>query len=178
MQEAPSITYDLLQSQFEGLNLAEAQGILVALLCGTSFDHFQDWMQELHRIQEGDQPLNEEILKILYEKTIAEMDSTEFNLRLLIAEEDHLKERIEGFISWCYGFSYGFGLSSELYKGLDEDGRDFIRYVLEFSSLDIENVMNDIATEEDRIALEELVEFVRVGALMLYFSLKDQPKVH
>ncbi len=178
MQDVPAITYDLLQSQFEGLNLAEAQGILVALLCGTSFDHFQDWMQELRRIQEGAQPLNEEILKILYEKTVAEMDSTEFNLRLLIAEEDHLKERIEGFISWCYGFSYGFGLSSELYKRLDDDGRDFLRYLLEFSSLNVENVLSDLATEEDRIALEELVEFVRVGVLMLYFHLKGKPQVH
>ncbi|UNM95212.1 YecA family protein [Ignatzschineria rhizosphaerae] len=173
-----TVSYDLLQAQFKGLNLAEAQGVLVALLYSTSFDHFKDWLQELDHIRFDESPLNEEILKILYDKTLDEMNSTEFNLRLLIAEEEHLKERVQGFIRWCHGFSYGFGLSSELYARLDEDGKDFIRYIVEFSSLDTEEVLESLGNEEDKLALEELVEFVRMGALMLYFHLKDQPKVH
>ena len=177
-QVPQTVTYELLQAQFEGLNLAEAQGLLVALLCSTSFDHFKDWLKELDNIRFDKTPLNEEILKILYDKTVEEMDSTEFNLRLLLPDEDHLQARIDGFISWCRGFSYGFGLSSELYESLDEDGRDFIRYAVEFSSLDAQEVVDGLENETDRIALEELVEFVRVGALMLYFHLKDRPKVH
>ena len=173
-----TVSYDLLQAQFQGLNLAEAQGVLVALLYSTSFDHFKDWLQELDHIRFDESPLNEEILKILYDKTLEEMNSTEFNLRLLIAEEEQLKERVQGFIRWCHGFSYGFGLSSELYSRLDEDGKDFIRYIVEFSSLDTEEVLESLGNEEDKLALEELVEFVRMGALMLYFHLKDQPKVH
>lgn len=173
-----TVSYDLLQAQFQGLNLAEAQGVLVALLYSTSFDHFKDWLQELDHIRFDESPLNEEILQILYDKTLDEMNSTEFNLRLLIAEEDDLKARVQGFIRWCHGFSYGFGLSSELYGRLDEDGKDFIRYIVEFSSLDTEEVLESLGNEEDKLALEELVEFVRVGALMIYFHLKDQPKVH
>lgn len=173
-----SVTYDLLQAQFQGLNLAEAQGLLVALLCSTSFDHFQDWLKEIEHIRFDESSLNEEILKILYDKTQDEMNSTEFNLRLLIADEDQIKERIDGFIKWCVGFSYGFGLSSTLYDRLDEDGKDFIRYVIEFSALDTDEVIDGLVDESDRLALEELIEFVRVGALMLYFHLKDQPKVH
>lgn len=173
-----SVTYELLQAQFQGLNLAEAQGVLVALLCSTSFDHFSDWLKELEHIRFDESPLNEEILKILYDKTQDEMNSTDFNLRLLVADEDQIKERIDGFIKWCHGFSYGFGLSKALYGQLDEDGKDFIRYILEFSALDADEVLEGLVDETDRLALEELIEFVRVGALMLYFHLKDQPKVH
>lgn len=172
------VTYELLQAQFQGLNLAEAQGVLVALLCSTSFDHFKDWLKELNHIRFDEASLNEEILKILYDKTVEEMNSTEFNLRLLIADEEQMQERVKGFISWCHGFSYGFGLSSALYERLDEDGKDFIRYIVEFSALDSDEVIEGLMDEEDMIALEELIEFVRVGALMLYFHLKDQPKVH
>ncbi len=178
-ERTPSgITYELLQAQFPGINLAEAQGILVALLCSTSFDHFKDWLKELDHIRIDETPFNEEILKILFDKTIEEMDSTEFNLRLLVPDEDHLKERIEGFVKWCHGFTYGFGLSSALYERLDEDGQDFIRYIIEFSGLNADEVIEGLEGEDDRIALEELVEFVRVGALMLYFHLKESPKVH
>lgn len=173
-----SVTYELLQAQFEGLNLAEAQGVLMALLCGTSFDHFKDWLQELDRIRFDESALNEEILKILFDKTLDEVNSTEFNLRLLIADEDQMEARIEGFIKWCHGFSYGFGLSSELYERLDEDGKDFIRYIVEFSALDADEVVAGLVDDGDLLALEELIEFVRVGVLMLYFHLKDQPKVH
>ena len=173
-----SISYSLLQEQFQGLNLAEAQGVLVALLNSTSFDHFKDWLQELDHIRFDESPLNEEILQILYDKTLDEMNSTDFGLQLLIADEEQLKERIKGFINWCHGFSYGFGLSSELYERLDEDGKDFIRYIVEFSALDADEVLDGLESEEDKLALEELVEFVRMGALMLYFHLKDQPKVH
>lgn len=170
-----SVTYQLLQEQFLGLNLSEAQGLLIALLCGESHDYFHNWLVEIEHIRFDEAELNQEILKILYEKTLAELNSEDFNLALLLPEEP-LEQRIEGFIKWCHGFSYGFGLSNELYEALDEDGRDYIRYIIEFSGLEREQVVDELADEEDYLALEELIEFVRVGALMLYYHLKGRDR--
>ncbi|PWD86607.1 YecA family protein [Ignatzschineria cameli] len=168
-----SVTYELLQQQFPGLNLSEAQGLLIALLCGESLDYFHNWLVELEHIRFDEAELNQEILKILYEKSVAELNSDDFNLSLLLPEEP-LENRIEGFIKWCHGFSYGFGLSSDLYAALDEDGREYIRYIIEFSALEKSQVVEELADESDYLALEELIEFVRVGALMLYYHLKGR----
>ena len=171
-----SVTYELLQEQFPGLNLSEAQGLLIAILCGESLDYFHNWLVELEHIRFDEAELNQEILKILYEKTLAEINSVEFTLSLLLPEEP-LESRIEGFIKWCHGFSYGFGLSNELYNALDEDGRDYIRYIIEFSALEKEQVFEELSEETDFLALEELIEFVRLGALMLYYHLKSRGEI-
>ena len=77
---SPKVTYDLIQSQFEGINLAEAHGLLLAVLCSSSSDHFADWLKELQHLNMDSAPLNEDILRIIYDKTLEEVEAIEFTL--------------------------------------------------------------------------------------------------
>lgn len=172
------VTYDLIQSQFEGINLAEAHGLLLAILCSNSLDHFAEWLEELNHLSVESAPLNEDILRIIYDKTLEEVESIEFSLRPLLPDENDFLGRVEGFIKWSHGFSYGFGLSGELYDKLDEDGTEYIQQLLEFSMLDPILLADGIQDSEEEIALEELIEFMRVGALMLFYQLREKPTIH
>lgn len=176
--ERVKITYSLLQEQFNGFNIAEAHGILTAILCGRTFDHYTLWLKEVENLNLNNESINEEILKILYDKTVADLSSKEFKLALLIPDEDEFSHRVEGFVNWCNGYLYGIGISEADLTALDEDGSDFIDYLTIFTQIDREEVMEDFSGEEDKLALEELIEFVRISAMLLYYQLRSREMVH
>ncbi len=165
----PKITYALLQEQFKGFNLAEAHGILTALAAMDEENLLERWKKEVERINHDEAPLNQEILAILHEQLMADFDSGEFKLTLLLPEEEHFYERAAAFALWCSGYLYGFGVSQLDPNQLDEDGQEVLDLLGQFTQLDL-GELEEEATLDARLELEELIEFARVGAMLLYYQ--------
>ena len=83
-----------------------------------------------------------------------------------------LAERAAAFGAWCRGFLSGFGLSGIADLGtLGEDARGFLADLSRFATLASEGV----GDEDDERALTELIEFTRMGVLLVRAELVADP---
>jgi uncharacterized protein YgfB (UPF0149 family) len=74
-------------------------------------------------------------------------------------------DRLEALVDWCGGFLLGFRLGrvSGL-PALSSDSREFIVDMQQLTRLD---VLSGESGEESEVAFTELVEYVKVGVLLL-----------
>lgn len=93
----------------------------------------------------------------------------DFDLELLLPEDDaSLAERSDALGEWCRGFLYGLGLyGGDISKRLSDDAREVVADLVEFTRLDVE----EEASEQAEKALNEIVEYLRVGVLLIYEEL-------
>jgi len=76
-------------------------------------------------------------------------------------------------VQWCRGFLGGLGLSgANLESGLSEDGAEILR---DFGTIAASRFEYDDA-EEDETALTEVLEFIRVGVMLLHAELAPVPE--
>jgi len=153
---------------------AECHGILCALLAVQSQPTAERWLSEILpevvvSATSGDALARETAQHLidLFQSTQEQLASRSFSLDLLLPDDNELlANRTEALASWCRGFLYGLGLS-----GIGDISRlpDDLPEIL----LDMEKISHadDYAAqddeEEDERAFAELVEYVRLGAMML-----------
>ena len=107
------------------------------------------------------------------------LDRIDLGFALLLPEDNRpLGERATAFGRWSRGFLSGFGLSgiADL-RMLSEDARGFLRDLERFGSLAIP----DSEDEDDERAFTELIEFTRMGVLVLrddVFEIQDAPDAY
>ncbi|HEX7339882.1 MAG TPA: UPF0149 family protein [Rhodanobacteraceae bacterium] len=97
---------------------------------------------------------------------------------LLPPDSRPLAERTDAMVEWTRGFLGGFGLSGARADALSEDGREVLRDLgtVATSQLTLDT-SSDTSAEEDEGALQELIEFVRVGAMLLHTDVAHVAKV-
>lgn len=119
------------------------------------------------------------LLRELFAATRLQLNDPEMGFWLLLPEDDELEARLEAVQDWCQGF--GFGLAAAGVKDmqkLPEDSRDWAQDVVNIGSsgeFDLEN------EEESENALAEIIEYLRVGVLMMNEEmqpLKAAPQVY
>ena len=84
-----------------------------------------------------------------------------------------LARRAEALVEWCRGFLGGVGLAGigSKREALSAEAREIVE---DFGTIAASNF--DYADEdEDETALSEVLEFVRVGVLLLYSELDPTP---
>jgi uncharacterized protein YgfB (UPF0149 family) len=114
------------------------------------------------------------LLQRLAHQTLTGLQDEEFGFApLLPDDESALAPRVRSLSSWCEGFL--FGLSSR--PGLDleavsEDAREIIQDFTQFTHASI-SVGEDAEVEESAYA--ELVEYIRVGAQLIFMELRPAP---
>ncbi|MEX2480033.1 MAG: UPF0149 family protein [Gammaproteobacteria bacterium] len=157
------------------IGAAECHGILVGMLCsGTRFD-MTAWLAHVSAAEDGgglgsgDQRAALDALLVATRQGLQDEDFA-FEL-LLPPEAAALAERAAGFADWCRGFLAGCGLAGVVDPAtLGEDGREFLHDVARFCRLGLA----DDDDEENERALTELIEFTRMGVLVLTAELHDR----
>ncbi len=152
------------------------QGILIGELCGaqklTPSDFIGALLQELEvtRLQERELAL----LYGLFDQTAKGIASSDCNLKLCIPEEAALHERAAAVQQWCEGYLYGFGISYRDKAPLQEDVQDYLETLTDVAAIDLAALEGQ---EDDQLQgqLEEIVEFLRVGAMAVYEFLHPVP---
>lgn len=101
----------------------------------------------------------------LYDETLHQLQDPELGFQLLLPDDAQpLSARAEALGDWCRGFLAGLGLAGvkqgqRLPEGVDEVLRDFA----EISKVNF----NLEGSEEDETAYAEVVEYVRIGMLLV-----------
>ena len=158
---------DALSALASDLDPAESHGVLCGMLCGTQPFEVDAWVSHLRGYPDGPELASltaDHPLLRLVASTLANLGNGDFGLQpLLPADDEALGYRAEALGLWCRGFLSGFGLQGPV-PGLTDEAREFLQDLARISQLDPDQA-NSEAGERD---FQEIVEYARIGALMLY----------
>jgi len=125
-------------------------------------------------------PTTHALLQELYTVTSSQLDDYLFEFHLVLPNDDALlPERAECLTLWCQGFLTGMKIVNIPIEGrAPSDVTEAINDLIEIAKMHYEEV---VASEEDEAAYEELVEFVRMAAILIYqesSEKKASPSIH
>lgn len=174
-----SLAYDELLETFSRLgrgdDAAEYHGALCGALCVTKPEE----VDLLRLIDAGDAALPADAptratLAALREATVESLQDDELGFSLLLPDDDAaLVPRVRALGGWCQGFLYGLASRPGLdLTKLSEEAQEIVRDFSEFTNAAVGDE-DDQNLEET--AYTELVEYVRVGAQLLYMELHPRP---
>lgn len=172
----PNPDHDAVQSALAragSLSLAaEAHGLLCGLLCADPALPARDWLAvlltELGDIAAVDAE-GRQLLDALYAATRAGFADEELAFEPLLPDDEApLAARADALAQWCQGYVYGLARAGERLSGLGVEAREMLDDLREFARAGLDA---DETDEADEAAWVELVEYLRVGVLLLYATL-------
>jgi uncharacterized protein YgfB (UPF0149 family) len=152
------------------LHPSEAHGLISGVLSG-DVSGKTPWQT----IVTGDEDpaKTRELLQTLFEASAAQLDEFLFEFQLILPpDSDELALRAEALTLWCQGYLTGLKLTKVQIVGRSpSDVTEAINDMIEIAKMNYEDV---VATEEDEAAYVELVEYVRVAAILIYQEMHEQ----
>lgn len=157
-------------------NAAEVQGMLCGMLGGGMPLECQDWLEPLADfIHQGDTFSKEveQAFKSLYDDTCQQLVESDFALSLCLPEDSApINERGQALLTWVQGYMLGFGLHQADLTGCSEDVKEALEDFAEIARMDDEMPED----EESEQALFEVMEYVRVTAMLCFNELGKSPE--
>jgi uncharacterized protein YgfB (UPF0149 family) len=157
-----------------GLGAADLHGSLCGYLCagGQAAQPFLEAVSLQELLQAGADEQARSAVSRLFRATGADLDDDQFRFEPLLPSSDcPVAERTDALLQWCKGFVGGLGLGGFADESrLSVDGREVLRDLLEIAR---SHVDHDSDEEVDETALAELIEFARVGAMLLREDLRS-----
>jgi len=149
---------------------AEAHGIICGRLCAEGASADPRWLEHIL----GDAPRAEAagrcdaLLHALLDKTERDLEGQALALRLVLpGDNEPVTARTEALGEWCQGFLLGFALTGfQDLSALSGEAQEFVRDVQEIARVDADAASE--GSEEDESAFAEVVEYLRVGLMVLY----------
>lgn len=154
-----------------GIGAGELHGLLTGYLCGGGRAEGHDLLRALDLVAE-DAPAEGPLAELMVQARpwcSEQLDGMHLGFQPLLPPDTRpLAERADAMVEWTRGFLGGFGLAGAGTVVLSADGREVLhdRGVIAAAPLAGDDA-DDAADDEDEGALMELVEFVRVGAMLL-----------
>jgi uncharacterized protein len=150
-------------------SVSEFHGSLVGFISAGGHLSSQDSLLTALAFEADPAPTADELAMLarLRHQTEAWLADTDLTFEPWLPEDDSsLGERTHGLVDWTRGFLGGFGLggSPETAKSLTEEAQEVLKDMATIATSDFDFEEGD--ADED--ALIEIVEFVRVGALLLH----------
>ncbi len=164
----------LLRRDELSIDPAELQGLLCALLSGQPQTTPEQWLTAAlgEPISEGqlDNDAEQQLLS-LFTQTVQQLDEGQFALDLLLPDEDSaaVPVRAEAMVHWGSGYLSGLGHLGADFSQWSDDAREFITDLAEITKADFVNADDELDDE----ALTELVEYLRVGAMLVFETLRE-----
>ncbi len=182
MKDLPDHTLlaDCLRKLDAPQSCSEAQGYLCGLYCGQGHASLKDWQRQ---VLGPDTDLDADVLarecagdlEQLYDVTLVMMEDAEFGFVLYMPDERHgLPERIEALVDWCNGLLLGLSQAGMAdFGSLPDNVQEYLNDVLEITRLHPDDA--GTAGEEQEQDFMEIMEYVRMGVLLLMEELRPQP---
>lgn len=171
----------LLSAYGDAMSVAECHGVLCGMVsCNPALDG-GDWAGRLlsgeldGTTQEGGaievEAGDRATLKALVEDVKAQLADEELEFQpLLPDDEEQIDERIAALGDWCEGYLYGLSLGGlKEFTAFSPEAQEFCADLVEISHISFDDD-DDSGNEE---ALFEIVEYVRMGALMVHEELAN-----
>lgn len=164
MTHAALPSYTTVLAQIEQGRLAvdasELHGSLSGFLCAGGAAPSSDWLGQL--ALEG---ACGDTLQHLFLATTEQLQSPDFGFALLLPDDEHeLLQRADALVAWCRGFLGGFGMVADSSADLSEESAEALADLGRIAS----SALSYEDPDADEAALAEVIEFVRVAALLLH----------
>ena len=168
------INYELAKDALQKLNtddtISSAHGFLCGFYCVKQDISLDDWLNEvlvsidLNNLVEKE---SHQVLAEIFNNTSDQLADPTLNFWPVIADDiSTLREQANTLVEWCQGFLVGLGLSSV--ETTDEEVLEMIKDISEISQLDADL----LDSEENTQDFYEIVEFVRIGVLLIQETLQ------
>lgn len=170
---------DALHDVTARVDAAESHGILCGMLSAGGHIADRDWLSQVVPGEAGDMEKCDTLLA-LYHATVWQLGDPQFSFTMLLPDEEApLGDRTRALAQWCSGFLYGLGLGGVTESTqLPGEAAEVLGDLAKIASVDYE--LEEPGEEEER-AYEEVVEYVRVAALLVFESMRgprDDESVH
>ncbi|MEE9342984.1 MAG: UPF0149 family protein [Gammaproteobacteria bacterium] len=148
---------------------SDSHGFLSGLICAAGQAQPEQWEQQLLAGQESDNAKT--LLQAHYRDALTRLNSAELDFEILLPQdEEDLKWRTDMLGQWCLGFLSGMGVGGlPDANSLPEEVSELLEDLTQISRVEFEI---DDPGEEDEVAFQEIVEYVRVGVLYLIEELQ------
>jgi uncharacterized protein YgfB (UPF0149 family) len=164
------IEYDDISQAISNLGLnflpEELHGQMCGVLISSPISKVEDWLFELIGSRDENNIIAKSgVTKIsgLLSATLSDLNNNEFKFELLMPDDEALMPiKLQSLANWCDSFLYGFALSE---VKIDE-GSESMGFIKDLSEIAMVDTQDDANVQND-LALEELLEYVRVGVLLL-----------
>jgi len=157
---------------------AECHGLLCGLLCTRGAVSRDEWLTMLcdedtttaAMEQDSDHAAAWAVVQNLYQQTLAQLQNTAFSFQLLLPDDEQsLSSRVTALGDWCMGFLFGLGVEgSGRHLSMPADAQEIIRDFVEISRAYHDEEEEYEVSESSYM---EVVEYVRVGAILIYEEL-------
>ncbi len=150
-------------------DVPEAHGTLAGALCAAADYRFEDWLREIYA--EGKAPDDaRDPLEAVFEDTRRALAAGQMQFDVMLPGDDvPISDRATALGQWCQGFLYGLGTNPiPDVDALPEEVSEIVRDLTSITQVAVDERETEEANEE---AYTELVEFVRVGAQLLFDEL-------
>jgi hypothetical protein len=173
MNTLPALTHaqlgEMLARAQLGVGASDLHGSLTGYVCGGGSAGARGWLDALELKPEAQSSLPDVALTRLYEDCVAWFEDPELRFEPLLPETDaSLDARADALVEWCRGFLGGLGLAGVTARQeLSADANEILRDLGTIAASHFEYA----DAEEDENALAEVIEFIRVGVLLLHAEL-------
>ncbi len=156
---------------------SECHGAMCGYLSANRGEHYSDWFNKIllpmsEAVDAGEAAVSMDVessglIAKLFEVSVAQLHDDECGMRLLLPSDDELLcERVEALAEWCHGFLYALTvMASEEVTQYSVEAQEIISDFVKISQSGLESGKG---TEEDEVAYAEIVEYVRIGALLIW----------
>jgi len=151
---------------------SEIHGLICARAClGDPATKIQNWLPLItgEPLAPASNKFFIEKLNQLMNDVERTLESRDYDLKLVISEEDDIATQTESIAAWCQGFVLGLlGSGEQRIEILPHDSREVVRDMIEISGA--QSDADDDADQQTR-ALMEIEEYVRIGVQVVYEDL-------
>ena len=181
MATPPSLCIDKLKTALSaaeiGQHPVEVHGALVGLISGGVSVSRDGWQKPLAELMNDGQPLTGELKTLvgeMYQDALTRLADVEFGfVPMLPEEEEPLASRVEALSLWVQSFLTGLAIIQPKLNQASADVREVIQDLAEIARVELD-VTED---EESEAAYMEILEFVRMAAILCYAEFGPEPSV-
>ncbi|HET7925427.1 MAG TPA: UPF0149 family protein [Rhodanobacteraceae bacterium] len=156
-----------------GVGASDLHGSLTGYLCAGGKAGVEEWPLALQIEPPSANALNDAALRRLYTECRTQLEDPDLGFEpLLPGNEAPVEHRAEALVEWCRGFLGGVGLSGAQPRVLSTDATEVLSDISRIAGSQF--AYED--AEEDENALSEVLEFVRVGVLLLHAEMRKPRK--
>lgn len=158
-------------------NASETHGILSGIVCGGVKLDDQSWLTHFTDVVNEGMGLSNKVkglVESIYGQVVNQVTDDGLGFELLLPEDDiPLDERAEAMAQWAQGFLVGFGMVQQGLNQAPDEIQELIRDIRDISQVSLDFEQED---EESEIAFTEIIEYLRVGAMLCFNTFSRHPK--
>ena len=165
---------------------AEIHGLICGMLAGGMALSDQSWKEAISDVAnqgDGFAPELADAIEEVFNQVCQQLIDSEFALEMLLPDDQApINDRGLALIGWVQGFMTGFGFHQQDLTKCSEDVKEALEDFADIARM--EEPMDE--DEESEKALFEVIEYVRVSAMLCFNELgqsliedqKDKPSIH